>query len=58
VDYGQPFAQVDVNLCEDGETVAVRGYFRDGNDAEVSFEKPQDFDWQACRRAFEVHLKC
>jgi hypothetical protein len=56
VAYGQPFSQVDVSLCEDGTTVAVRGYFRDGNDAEVSFEKPQNFDWLRCRRAFGDYL--
>jgi hypothetical protein len=56
VDYGQPFSQVDVNLCEDGKTVAVRAYFQDGNDTSVDFAKPQDFDWHACRRSFGDYL--
>jgi hypothetical protein len=56
VDYGQPFVQVDVHPYEDGTTVAVRAYFKDGNDTSVDFEKPKDFDWLACRRALEAHL--
>jgi hypothetical protein len=56
VEYGQPFVQVAVNPCEDGETILVCAYFKDGNDTSVDFEKPKDFDWLACRRALEAHL--
>jgi hypothetical protein len=56
VECGQPFAQVDVSLCEDAATVAVRAYFRNGSDTSVYFEQPSDFDASACRRAFGAHL--
>jgi hypothetical protein len=56
VQSGQPIAQVDVSLCEDDTTVAVRGYLRNGADVSVYFDMPADFDALACRRAFEAHL--
>jgi hypothetical protein len=56
VECGQPFAQVDITLCEDDTTIAVRGYLRNGRDFSVYFDQPPDFDAFACRRAFEVHL--
>jgi hypothetical protein len=56
VEYGQPFAQVDINPCEDDTTVAVRAYLRNGSDITVYFDQPPDFDAFGCRRAFEAHL--
>jgi hypothetical protein len=58
VEYGQPFAQVDIALYEDAVTVAARAWFRDGRETSVDFPKPADFDAIACRRAFEAHLEC
>jgi hypothetical protein len=56
VQSGQPFAQVDVSLCEDDTTVAVRAYLRNGADVSVYFDQPPNFDALACRSAFETHL--
>jgi hypothetical protein len=55
VDYGQPFAHVEVINCED-KTILVQAYFKDGTDTSAHFDQPENFDAFACRRAMEAHL--